>query len=460
VTLPQDGFLTLKQLTALVKSDEIDTVLVGFPDLYGRLMGKRFDATFFLDTARSKGTHCCDYLLTVDMEMTPIAGYELANWESGYGDFHMVPNLSSLRVASWLEKTALVICDLQNGETAAPIDESPRAILTRQVAAASKAGFDALGASELEYYMFEDSYREAYTQHYDGLQPTGWYLEDYDALQGTRVERFNQPARRHLARSGVPVETSKGEWGLGQHELNIRYANVLEMADRHIIFKQCLKEIADSLGMSVSFMAKYAKDQAGSSCHVHLSLRADGGTAFTGDQTLGPIRCSNIFKWFLGGWIAHVPDVMVFYAPNVNSYRRYQEKSWAPTRLAWSHDNRTAGFRVVGSGESLRIECRLPGADCNPYLVFAGSLASGLDGVANKIEPPPHFSGDLYAATEQPSVPSSLEEATELFETSPFARSVFGDRVVQHYAHFFKTEASSYDVSVGNWERKRYFERI
>ena len=459
--LPSKGFLTLKQLAALVKKDEIDTVLVAFTDLYGRLMGKRFDAAFFLEYAAAHGTHCCDYLLTVDMEMTPVTGYRLANWERGYGDFHMAPDLPTLRVASWLEKTAFVICDLRHENTKAPIDQAPRTILQTQVQAAAAAGFDVLGASELEYYIFESSYRDAHTQNYADLREAGWYIEDYHVLQGTRVERFNQPARRHLTRSGVPVENSKGEWGLGQHELNIQYAQVLEMADRHVIFKQCLKELADSLGMSVTFMAKYADDQAGSSCHVHLSLRqGNGKAAFIGNRKLGPIHCSNTFRWFLGGWIAHALDVMVFYAPNVNSYKRYKANSWAPTRLAWSHDNRTAGFRVVGSGENLRIECRLPGADCNPYLVYAAALASGLDGIANKTEPPPHFSGDLYAAQDQASLPGSLGKAIDLFERSSFARTAFGDPVVEHYVHFFRTEAAAYDVSVDNWERKRYFERI
>ncbi|MCS5628600.1 MAG: glutamine synthetase family protein, partial [Planctomycetes bacterium] len=384
------GLLNLDQLKRLAREDEIDTVLVVFSDLYGRFMGKRFDADFFLESAAKDGTHCCNYLLTVDMEMEPVPGYDLANWESGYGDFHMVPDLSTLRQVTWLEKTAMVICDLEDDKGHAPVAEAPRSLLRRQLEAASAAGHDVFAASELEYYMFEDTYREAHEKGYSGLRPTGWYLEDYHMLQGTRVEKLNQAVRRNLKRSGVPVENSKGEWGLGQHELNIRYAEALDMADRHSIYKQCFKEIADELEMSVTFMAKYDDNQAGSSCHVHLSLWENGRNAFDGEDELGPVRCSEIFRWFLGGWIAHVPDVMVFYAPTPNSYRRYQSGSWAPTQLAWSHDNRTAGFRVVGSGSSLRIECRLPGADCNPYLVYAAALASGLDGISRQIEPPPH----------------------------------------------------------------------
>ena len=371
------GLLNLDQLKRLAREDEIDTVLVVFTDLYGRFMGKRFDVDFFLESAAKDGTHCCNYLLTVDMEMEPVPGYDLANWEAGYGDFHMVPDLSTLRQVTWLEKTAMVICDLEDDKGHAPVAEAPRSLLRRQLESASAAGYEVFAASELEYYMFEDTYREAHEKGYADLRPTGWYLEDYHMLQGTRVEKLNQAVRRNLKLSGVPVENSKGEWGLGQHELNIRYAEALDMADRHSVYKQCFKEIADELEMSVTFMAKYDDNQAGSSCHVHLSLWEKGRNAFDGKDELGPVRCSELFRWFLGGWIAHVPDVMVFYAPTPNSYRRYQSGSWAPTQLAWSHDNRTAGFRVVGSGSSLRIECRLPGAACNPYLVYAAALASG-----------------------------------------------------------------------------------
>jgi glutamine synthetase len=258
----------------------------------------------------------------------------------------------------------------------------------------------------------------------------------------------------------VPVENSKGEWGLGQHELNVRYAEVLEMADRHGVYKQCLKEVADALGMSVTFMAKVAADQAGSSCHIHLSLWRDGVNAFAGDEPIGPVRCSKTFRHFLGGWIARTGELMPLYAPTVNSYKRYQSASWAPTRLAWSHDNRTAGFRVVGADASLRIECRIPGADCNPYLAFAAALASGLDGIERRLEPPECFAGDLYAARELPRVPGSLRDALARFEASDFARVALGADVVEHYAHHFRAEWQAYERAVTDWERDRYFERI
>jgi glutamine synthetase len=454
------GMLTLEQLTPLIGAGEIETVLMVFSDLYGRFMGKRFDAGFFAEHAAEHGTHACDYLLTVDMEMEPVQGYRFANWVRGYGDVHLVPDLATLRVASWLDKTAIVLCDVQHERTHQLVAQAPRSILRHQAERASSMGYSVMAASELEYYIFRNSYREAAAKAYSGLEPAGWYLEDYHALQGTREEAFNATVRRHLKRSGVPVENSKGEWGLGQHELNVRYADVLTMADRHSIYKQCLKEVADQMGLSVTFMAKYAADRAGSSCHIHLSLWQGDRNAFVGEHQLGPVQCSDVFRWFLGGWIAHVPEWMVFYAPTVNSYKRYRAGSWAPTRLAWSYDNRTAGFRVVGRGDSLRIECRVPGADANPYLAFAAALASGLHGVANRTEPPPIFEGDMYAAQQLPHVPRTLREATDLFERSDFVKNILGGEVAEHYAHFFRTEQETYDRAVTDWERQRYFERI
>lgn len=454
------GMLSLEQLVERVKEETIETVIVAFTDHYGRMVGKRFDADFFLESIAQVGTHSCDYLLTTDMEMEPIPGYQFANWELGYGDFHLIPDLPTLRQASWLDKTALILCDLENDKTHQRIAIGPRSLLHQQLDQAKEMGFSCFAASELEYYLFEDSYRKAHEQHYHDLKAAGWYLEDYHIMQGSRTEHFTAAARKHLKHSGVPVENSKGEWGLGQHELNVRYAEALEMADRHVVYKQCLKELADQMGLSVTFMAKYHEDRAGSSCHIHISLWKDGKNAFPGDQAIGPVMGSDIFRWFLGGWIAHVPDVMPFYAPTVNSYKRYVDGSWAPTRLAWSYDNRTAGFRVVGKGESLRIECRIPGADCNPYLAFAASLASGLDGIKNKIEPPAIFEGDIYAAKDLPRVPYTLAEATQQFSESAFAEATFGKKVVEHYTHFFTTEQAAYNSAVSDWERKRYFERI
>lgn len=458
------GKLTLEDLKNRVESEAVETVIVGFTDHYGRLVGKRFDAEFFLHSVFKDGTHGCDYLLTTDMEMEPIAGYSFANWELGYGDFHLVPDLQTLRMADWLDKTALVICDLRHDELHDErhdlIAVAPRSILRKQLETLKLQGFDCFAASELEYYVFENSYKQAHEQHFHDLKPVGWYLEDYHILQGSRTEYFTAAARKHLKNSGVPVENSKGEWGKGQHELNVQYAEVLEMADRHVVYKQCLKELADRLGISVTFMAKYHESQAGSSCHIHISIFKNGKNAFVGGQDFGKFKGSDIFRWFLGGWIANVADVMPFYAPTVNSYKRYVDGSWAPTRLAWSYDNRTAGFRVVGKGESLRIECRIPGADCNPYLAFAASLACGLDGIEKQIEPPKIFDGDVYAAKDLPEVPKSLAEAVKRFENSGFAQRVFGKSVVEHYVHHFKMEQKAFDKAVTDWERGRYFEQI
>jgi glutamine synthetase len=456
----RQGALTLNDLRGGVERGDVETVIVAFPDHYGRLMGKRFDAGMFVEDAVEHGTHACNYLLTTDMEMEPVRGYAFANWEKGYGDFHLVPDLDTLVVASWLERTAIVICDVKDDKSGDDIAIAPRNILRRQIADASELEYTAIAASELEYYVFEQPYRQAHEDDYRNLTPAGWYLEDYNILQGTRTEPFTSAVRRHLKLSGVPVENSKGEWGLGQHELNVRYTDVLGMADRHAIYKQCLKEVAEQHGRSVTFMAKFAADRAGSSCHIHLSLWRDDRNAFDGDQAFGPVRCADVFRWFLGGWMAHVPEVMVFYAPTVNSYKRFVDASWAPTRIAWSYDNRTAGFRVVGSGASLRIECRIPGADCNPYLAFAASLASGMDGIRRRIEPPPCFEGDIYAARELPLVPESLPQANARFRESAFARAAFGDAVVDHYAHFFESEQLAYAKAVTDWERRRYFERI
>jgi glutamine synthetase len=402
----------------------------------------------------TSGTHACNYLLTTDAEMEPVRGYSFANWERGYGDFHLVPDLSTLRVLSWLDKTAFVHCDVEG------VAVAPRSILKKQIAKAQSLGFNVFAASELEYYAFRTPFKQAFQQDYKNLDPLGWYLEDYNLLQGTREEFFTASVRRHLKQSGIVVECSKGEWGLGQHEVNVGYSDVLEMADNHAIYKQCLKEIADQVGVSITFMAKYAQGQAGSGCHIHMSMWREGSNVFAGEHALGPIRCSDEFRWFLGGWLAHAPEFMVFYAPTVNSYKRYEDQSWAPTRIAWSHDNRTAGFRVLGHDASLRIECRLPGADVNPYLAFAALLASGLDGIANKIEPQAAFEGDIYAASALPRVPYTLEQAVDSFEASGFVKSTLGADVVEHYSHFYRSEQKAYEKAVTDWERRRYFERI
>ncbi len=318
-----------------------------------------------------------------------------------------------------------------------------------------------MAGSELEYYLFRNSYRDAAVAEYRHLEPAGWYLEDYHALQGTREEDYNGAVRRHLKQSGIAVECTEGRMGRrtarAQRPVHRRAGDGGQPRRLQAVLP---RRSPSGWGSPVTFMAKFSDKQAGSSCHVHLSLWQGGKNAFAGSHRLGRVECSDVFLKFLAGWLAHAPEMMVFYAPNVNSYKRYQSGSWAPTRLAWSHDNRTAGFRVVGTGDSLRIECRIPGADCNPYLVYAAALASGLDGIATDMQPPAEFRGDAYHATELPHVPKTLADATRLFEQSEFARRTFGEDVVRHYAHFFHTEQAAYDRAVTDWERSRYFERI
>jgi glutamine synthetase len=460
--------MTVEALRDAAASGTVDTVVVAFTDHYGRLVGKRFDARFFCESAIDEGTHACDYLLTVDMEMEPTPGYEFASWEQGYGDVHLVPDLTTLRRAAWTDATAIVLCDVLTNETAPDVsgegqrlvDVAPRTILRRQVDRFAALDLTAMVASELEFFVYDDSYREAHAKGYRDVQSAGWYVEDYHLLAGARVEPYLRAARRALSASGIAVESSKGEWGRGQQELNIRYTDVLEMADRHTVMKHAMKELADTMGVAVPFMAKPSAEGAGSSGHIHLSLwDADAGT----NVFASGASESAVFRHVLAGWLAHAPDFMVCYAPTINSYKRYADGSWAPTRLAWSRDNRTAGFRVVGAGPSLRIECRIPGADCNPYLAYAATIASALAGIEQELEPPDEFRGDVYHAGEVPDlprIPTSLEHAVARFRDSTVARAAFGDEVVDHYVHMCEVEVAAYHAAVTDWERSRYFERI
>ena len=448
-----NGMLSLEDLERAVREGQVETVLAVFPDLYGRLVGKRIAARYFLDHVAEHGMHACDYLFTVDMEMDVVEGYEFANWKKGYGDVHCVPNWSTLRLATWLDRSALIVCDVYDESTHDLVAVAPRTMLKKQLGALAEMGYSAKGGSELEYYLFKDSYEEAHTKGYEDLQPFSAYIEDYHMFQGTKEEQINSTVRRHMESSGIPVESSKGEWGPGQHELNLRYAEVLEMADRQCIYKQAFKEIAWAQQIAVSFMAKWRSDLAGSSMHLHLSLWDREDRAVFGDET------SDIFRHFLGGWMHHARTMAPFYAPYPNSYKRYVYQSWAPTRIAWSRDNRTAGFRIVGTGKSQRIESRLPGADANPYIAYAAAIAAGIDGIKNAIEPPPLFSGDSYQDDSAKSVPANLSEATDALERSDMFRQAFGNDVVDHYVHFFRTEQRKYDEAVTSWERARYFER-
>ncbi len=455
--------LSLGDLERGITEGSLDTVITAVPDLYGRLVGKRIHGRFFLDEVVAHGMHVCDYLLACDMEMDPTPGYAFASWDRGYGDVHCVPDLATLRVASWLDRTAVVLCDAVTETGGEPIAVAPRTILARQIEAARTRGLHAKMGSELEFFLFKDSYAEAGAKGYRELATWQRYIEDYHVLSSTFAEPVIGEIRRHVDASGIPVEFSKGEWGPGQHEINLRYAPALEMADRHVIYKLAAKEIAAAAGGSLTFMAKWHEDCAGSSLHVHTSLWGEGGeSAFSGDDPLpgAPVRSSASFRGFLGGLLEHARELAWFFAPTVNAYKRYRPGTFAPTGLAWSYDNRTAGFRVVGQGASLRVECRIPGADANPYLAYAALLAAGLDGIERGLDPGPAFVGDVYNAANLPHVPGSLREAIALLENSAFARRAFGDPVIDHLLHFARTEQTVFDTLVSDTERARYFERI
>jgi glutamine synthetase len=459
----ESGRLTLQQLRAEVESGAIETVITALPDLYGRLVGKRITGHFFLGEVAAHGMHVCDYLLACDMEMDPTPGYAFSSWETGYGDLHAVPDLGTLRRAAWLPRTAIVLCDAFRGD-AAPVAVAPRSVLARQLARAAEHGLHPHMGSELEFFLFREDYEAVRRKGYTELVHSGGYVEDYHILSSTFAEPVIGGIRRAMDASAVPVEFSKGEWGPGQHEINLRFAPALEMADRHVVYKQAAKEIAQQHGCSLTFMAKFDHRLAGSSLHVHSSLwRSDGTPAFAeaGPPLVGsPVMAPELFRFWLGGQLAHAAELALLLAPTVNSYKRYQAGTFAPTGIAWSYDNRTAGFRVVGRGPSLRVECRIPGADANPYLAYAALIAAGLDGIERRVDPGPAFRGDVYRAAEVPRIPRSLPAAIEAFDRSPLARQAFGSDVVDHLLHFARTEQASFEHVVTDFERRRYFERI
>jgi glutamine synthetase len=459
---PAAGAIDRETLEREVAGERIDTIVTAFPDLYGRLVGKRIHAPFFVSEILDHGMHLCDYLVACDIEMEPTPGYAFASWATGYGDLHATPDLATLRRAAWLERTAIVLCDVER-EGQGPVEVAPRTILRRQLERAARRGLFPMVGSELEFFLFRDGYAAAHAKGFRNLAHHHHYVEDYHVLSGTFAEPVIGAIRRGVDASGIPVEFSKGEWGPGQHEINLRYAPALEMADRHVVYKLAAKEIAAAAGCSLTFMAKFQEDLAGSSLHVHLSLvDAKGAAVFPGDGELAgsALRASDAFRWFLGGCLAHARELALFLAPNANSYKRYRRGTFAPTGIAWSYDNRTAGFRVVGRGPSLRIECRIPGADANPYLAYAALLAAGLAGIEARREPGPAFRGDVYAASDLPQIPRSLGEALAELERSRLAREAFGDAVVEHYLHFVRSEAAALESRVSDVERARYFERI
>lgn len=453
------GMLDLEALRRLVRDGQIDTVLVCFPDMQGRLMGKRVAAAYYLDQVHEE-THACNYLLTVDMEMEPVPGFKAASWETGYGDFVLKPDAATLRRIPWLEGTALVIADVcdHHGEL---LPHAPRSILKRQLTRLAERGWKAMKGSELEFYLFDETYKAAREKDYKKLEYAGWYISDYHMLQTTKEEPTIRAIRLGMEAAGIPVEVSKGEWGPGQEEINFRYTDALTMADNHSVYKNGAKEIAWARDKAITFMAKYKTDLAGSSCHIHSSLwQADGSAALFDGPGGGPEGMPETFRRYIAGNLALAAEMTYFFAPFVNSYKRFQAGSFAPTKVAWSLDNRTAGFRVVGHGKGQRVECRIPGSDCNPYLAFAAMLAAGLHGIDNALELPPPFSGNAYQSKEVPDVAHTLRDALTALEGSAVLREAFGDDVIEHYLHAGRWEQSEYDRKVTDWEVIRLFERV
>jgi glutamine synthetase len=442
--------LTREELETAVADGSIDTVVVAFTDMQGRLMGKRVHGEHFVtENLAETGLEACDYLLALDMEMEPVPGYELANWERGYGDFVLRPDLTTLRAIPWLEATALVLCDVawHDGRPVAP---SPRQVLKRQVDRARELGLEPMFGSELEFYLFKESYAEAHAKAYEDLTPSVPYILDYHVLATTYDEPLIRQIRNGMQRAGIPVEYSKGEAWPGQHEINFRFADAVTMADRHTVYKNGAKEIAHLNGCSLTFMAKPHNEWIGNSCHIHSSLWRDGENAFEGR--------SELFERYLAGHIASLGELAIFVAPTVNSYKRYAVGSWAPTTLAWGNDNRTCGFRIVGHGGSLRTETRIPGGDVNPYLAFAALLAAGLHGIENDVELPPPLEGNAYESDAE-RFPGSLREAIEMLVNGTVARAAFGDDVVDHYLTYARAEQRLFDEVVTGYERRRMFER-
>ena len=455
-----NGMLSLGDLKREIAAGTIDTVVAAMVDMQGRLIGKRFHAQFFAESGHEE-THGCNYLLGVDIEMEPVPGYKATSWEKGYGDFVLKPDMATLRRLPWLPGTALVICDVLDHHTHEDVAHSPRAMLKKQLKRLEAMKLKAYVASELEFFLFDDSYEDANRKGYRNLKTSGHYIEDYHILQTTKDESVMRAIRNGLHGAGIPVENSKGEWGPGQEEINVRYAEALEMADRHTIIKNGCKEIAYGLGRAVTFMAKWDYGMAGSSCHVHQSLwSADGASPLFFDKA-GEHGMSETMKCYLAGQLEHAGEITYFLAPYINSYKRFMAGTFAPTRAIWSFDNRTAGYRICGAEtKSIRLECRVGGADLNPYLAFAALLAAGLDGIEKKMTLEPAFSGDAYdPAKKLREVPKTLREARALLDGSRFLRSVMGDDVIDHYVHTADWEQFEFDRRVTDLELKRGFER-
>jgi glutamine synthetase len=442
--------LSLDQLRSAVRDGAIDTVLLAFTDMQGRLQGKRLTATHFLDEVVEHGAEACNYLLAIDVEMNTVGGYAMSSWERGYGDFEMRPDFSTLRLTPWLEGTALCLADLAWSDDS-PVVASPRQILRAQLDRLAERGLQAVAATELEFILFKTPYDEAAARDYRDLEPANLYNLDYSILATSRVEPVIRRIRNQMAAAGMTVVDSKGECNFGQHEINFEYGPALQTADGHSIYKNGAKEIADQEGHSITFMAKF-NEREGSSCHIHLSLQREDGSPLFADDT-------QAFERFVAGQLACLRELTLFFAPNINSYKRYADGSFAPTAVAWGEDNRTCSLRAVGHGAARRIESRVAGADVNPYLALAAMVAAGLHGIENELELEPPCEGNAYVS-DKPRVPRTMHEAAALFRESAVAREAFGQEVVDHYLNYAAVELAAFDSAVTDWERRRGFERL
>ena len=451
----------LQELEAMVRDGRVDTLVVALTDMQGRLVGKRVQAQAFLNGVIDHGAHFCTYLLGTDMEMNTPDGFKLMNWETGYGDWIAEPVWSTLRVLPWLERTALVLSDTVDEETHTEIPVSPRTMLKRQVAKAASMGYVVKAGSELEYFVLKDSWEEQHRKGWATPEPFGYYNEDYHLLQATKAEPLHRLLRNQMTEARIPVEFSKGEAAPGQHEVNIRFDEVLESADRTVIFKHGAKEIAYLNGWGITFMAKPDHRWTGSSGHLHMSVwNADGTRSLMEDEKSdAPYKMSKTMRHFMGGMMALSRQLAVFIAPNVNSYKRFAALSWAPVNVVWGRDNRTTGFRVVGHGQALHIENRFPGGDMNAYLTYAAMVGAGLWGIEHEIEPPAEYKGNGYIATGCDRMPRALWEAIIELERSEAAVEIFGRDVVDHYLNAARVEQQAYDAVVHPWDRERYLER-
>ncbi len=443
--------MTRDELKAAATAGEIDTVLLALADMQGRLQGKRMTARHFLDTVVGHGAEACNYLLAVDVDMNTVDGYEMSSWQHGYGDFEMTPDLDTLARVPWQDGTAVCLADIVWAD-GKPVVASPRQILRAQLDRLAERGWEAFAGTELEFIVFEDTYEQAWDGGYRNLTPSNRYNVDYSLLGTARVEPLLRRIRNAMMDAGMTVEDSKGECNFGQHEINFLYDTALRTADQHVVYKNGAKEMAAQDGKAITFMAKY-DEREGNSCHIHLSLRgADGATVFADDDQL--------FDRFLAGMLAGLRELTLFLAPNVNSYKRYAAQSFAPTTVAWGNDNRTCALRVVGHGAGKRIECRVPGADVNPYLALSALIAAGLHGVDDQLDLEPALEGNAYTATDRPQVPSTLAEAADLFGASRLARDAFGREAITHYLNNARVELDAFNAAVTDWERFRGFERL